>query len=72
METKFKIGDKGLLNKPKCPNNNILFWGVEMERYIGDVLVLPSVVSPLTREERPTEQVFKPIVTGKQIGRAHV
>ena len=61
METKFKTGDKVLLNKPKCPNNNILFWGVEMERYIGDVLVLPSVVSPLTREERPTEQVIKPI-----------
>ena len=43
METKFKIGDKVLLNKPKCPNNNILFWGVEMERYIGDVFEVARV-----------------------------
>ena len=43
METKFKTGDKVLLNKPKCPNNNILFWGVEMERYIGDVFEVARV-----------------------------
>ena len=43
METKFKVGDKVLLNKPKCPNNNILFWGVEMERYIGDVFEVARV-----------------------------
>lgn len=43
METKFKVGDKVLLNKPKCPNNNILFWGLEMERYIGDVFEVARV-----------------------------
>ena len=43
METKSKVGDKVLLNKSKCLNNNILLWGVEMERYIGDVFEVARV-----------------------------
>ena len=97
METKFKVGDKVLLNKPKYKYNNAIIWQKEMERYVGDIFEVVSVnadsklyycdgeyinywlcESWLTKvgegiiTEEPKAKETKPIVTGKQIGRAHV
>ena len=43
METKFKVGDKVLLNKPKYKYNNAIIWQKEMERYVGDIFEVVSV-----------------------------
>ena len=43
METKFKVGDKVLLNKPKYKYNNAIIWRKEMERYVGDIFEVVSV-----------------------------
>ena len=43
METKFKVGDKVLLNKPKYKHKNPLIWRVEMDRYVGDTFEIARV-----------------------------
>ena len=43
METKFKVGDKVLLNKPKDKRGDTLEWIPDMEVYIGKVLIVKSI-----------------------------
>ena len=43
METKFKIGDKVLLTKPKENNSDILVWTPDMEAHNGKVLIVKKI-----------------------------
>ena len=43
METKFKIGDKVLLTKPKKNNSGTLAWTPYMEMYNGKVLIVKQI-----------------------------
>ena len=43
METRFKVGDKVLLTKPKENNGDILVWTPDMEVHNGKVLIVIKI-----------------------------
>ena len=43
METKFKIGDKVLLTKPKDTKTDELVWFPKMDKYDGEVFVVKDI-----------------------------
>ena len=43
METKFKVGDKVLLTKPKDTKTDELIWFPKMDKYVGEVFVVKDI-----------------------------